>query len=100
MISSETLLVIYTFLNFLEAKSSGSNLPRGPLEDWEKYFSLEQPEPMIRFSSEAVSDKFQNSPGFGGEMDEVIRSPFLYCNIASLTREPSSNNRAASWKLF
>jgi len=43
---------------------------------------------MIKFSSEAVTDKVQSGLGFIGENEEVMRSLSLNCNIAALPREP------------
>ena len=42
---------------------------------------------MIKFSSEAVTDKVLKGLGFSGENEEVISSPFLNCDVATLTRE-------------
>jgi hypothetical protein len=52
------------------------------------YYGLGRPEPMIKFSSEAVTDKVQSGLGFIGENEEVMRSLSLNCNIAALPREP------------
>jgi hypothetical protein len=49
---------------------------------------------MIKFSSEAVTDKVQNGVGFSGEKEEVRRSPSLNSNIATLTRERPKNSRS------
>ena len=45
---------------------------------------------MIKFSSQAVTDKVQNVLGFSGENEELIRSPSLNCDITTLTRERPS----------
>jgi hypothetical protein len=41
---------------------------------------------MIKFSTEAVMHKVQKGVGFSGENEEVIRSPSLNCNIATLAK--------------
>jgi hypothetical protein len=43
---------------------------------------------MIKFSSEAVTDKVQNKLEFRGENAKVMKSPSLNCDIAGLTQEP------------
>ena len=42
---------------------------------------------MIKFTSEAVTDKDRKKLGFSGENEEIMRSPSLNCNVATLTRE-------------
>jgi len=51
-----------------------------------KCCGLGQPEPTIKFSSEAVTDKVKNGLGCSGENEEVMRSPSLNCSIAGMTR--------------
>ena len=51
-----------------------------------------RPEPTIKFSSEAVTDKVKNGLGCSEENEEAMRSPSLNCNIASLTREHPDQN--------
>jgi len=48
-----------------------------------KCCGLARPEPTIKFSSEAVTDKVRSGLGFSGEIEEVIRSRSLNYNIAS-----------------
>jgi hypothetical protein len=48
---------------------------------------LGRPEPTIKFNNEAVTDKVYDGLGFIGENKEVMRSPSLNCNIASLIGE-------------
>jgi hypothetical protein len=49
---------------------------------------------MINFSSEAITSGVLEAIGFSGENEEVMRSPSLNCNIATLTRKPPSNSRS------
>jgi hypothetical protein len=49
---------------------------------------------MINFSSEAITSVVLEAIGFTGENEEVMRSPSLNCNIATLTREHPKNSRS------
>jgi hypothetical protein len=46
---------------------------------------------MIKSGDEVVTDNVYNGLRFSGENEDVIRSPSLHCNVASLTQSLWAN---------